>query len=61
MNFSLKKILPHVLIIIGFVAASLLYFNPVLKGKQIFQSDIMQYTGMAKQQNDFRTKTGTET
>lgn len=61
MNFSLKKILPHALIIIGFVAASLLYFNPVLKGKQIFQSDIMQYTGMAKQQNDFRAKTGTET
>ena len=61
MNFSFKKILPHALIIIGFVAASLLYFNPVLKGKQIFQSDIMQYTGMAKQQNDFRTKTGTET
>ncbi|NOY48261.1 MAG: YfhO family protein [Chlorobi bacterium] len=61
MNFSFKKILPHVLIIIGFVAASLLYFNPVLKGKQIFQSDIMQYTGMAKQQNDFRAKTGTET
>ncbi|VAV85335.1 FIG00649758: hypothetical protein, partial [hydrothermal vent metagenome] len=61
MNFSFKKILPHVLITIGFVAASLLYFNPVLKGKQIFQSDIMQYTGMAKQQNDFRVKTGTET
>jgi Bacterial membrane protein YfhO len=61
MQFSFKKILPHALIIIGFVAASLFYFNPVLKGKQIFQSDIIQYTGMAKQQNDFRAKTGTET
>ncbi len=61
MQFSFKKILPHALIIVGFVAASLLYFNPVLKGKQIFQSDIMQYTGMAKQQNDFRAETGKET
>jgi hypothetical protein len=26
----------------------------VLQGKQIFQSDIVQYTGMAKEQNDFR-------
>ncbi len=61
MNFSLKKILPHILIIGGFILASLLYFNPVLKGKQIFQSDIMQYIGMAKQQNEFRALTGEET
>ena len=26
----------------------------MLQGKQIFQSDIVQYTGMAKEQNDFR-------
>jgi len=61
MKFSFKKILPHVLILIGFVVVALVYFNPVLTGKQIFQSDIMQYTGMAKQQNDFRKQTGTET
>jgi hypothetical protein len=61
MNFSIKKILPHALVLLGFVVASLLYFNPVLKGKQIFQSDIMQYTGMAKQQNDFRTQNNEET
>lgn len=47
--------------IIGFVAVSLLYFNPVLSGKQIFQSDIKHYIGMAKQQNDFRETTGKET
>ncbi|MBT8260593.1 MAG: hypothetical protein KJN82_04705, partial [Bacteroidia bacterium] len=61
MKFSLKKCLPHLLMVIGFVVASLLYFNPVLEGKQIFQSDIVQYTGMAKQQNDFRADTGEET
>lgn len=47
--------------ILGFVIASLLYFNPVLKGKQIFQSDIVQYNGMAKQQRDFKAQTGEET
>ena len=61
MNFSFKKILPHLLVLLLFVVASLIYFSPVLQGKQIFQSDIMQYTGMAKQQNDFRKATGKET
>jgi Bacterial membrane protein YfhO len=61
MQFSFKKFLPHLLIVVGFVLASLAYFNPVLQGKQIFQSDIMQYIGMAKQQNDFREATGEET
>ena len=39
---------------LGFVLISLIYFYPVLQGKQILQSDIAQYTGMAKEQNDFR-------
>ena len=33
----------------------------MLQGKKIFQSDIVQYTGMAKQQNDFKNTTGEET
>jgi len=45
---------PHLLAIAGFVLVSLIYFYPVLQGKKIFQSDIVQYTGMAKEQNDFR-------
>lgn len=61
MQLSLKKILPHLLIVLGFVVVSLAYFNPVLKGKSIFQSDIMHYIGMSKQQNEFREKTGEET
>lgn len=50
----INKFYPHALAILGFVVISLLYFYPVLQGKQIFQSDIVQYTGMAKEQNDFR-------
>ncbi|MBG6185836.1 YfhO family protein [Flavobacterium sp. CAN_S2] len=50
----INKFYPHALAILGFVLVSVLYFYPVLQGKQIFQSDIVQYTGMAKEQNDFR-------
>ena len=50
----LNKFYPHALAILGFVFISIVYFYPVLQGKQIFQSDIVQYTGMAKEQNDFR-------
>jgi hypothetical protein len=49
-----NKIYPHALVILGFILVSLIYFYPVLQGKQIYQSDIAQYTGMAKEQNDFR-------
>lgn len=55
-----KKLLPHLLVLVGFILISLLYFSPVLSGKVIYQSDIVQYTGMAKEQIDFREKTGEE-
>ncbi|MHA7944092.1 YfhO family protein [Formosa sp. 3Alg 14/1] len=61
MSFSVKKLLPHFLVLIGFVIISLAYFSPVLKGKEIFQSDIMHYIGMSKQQKDFKAQTGEET
>ena len=61
MQFSIKRILPHLVVLVSFVILSLAYFSPVLKGKQIFQSDIVHYIGMSKQQNDFRADTGEET
>ena len=51
---QIQKLYPHALVLLGFVLISLIYFYPVLQGKQILQSDIAQYTGMAKEQNDFR-------
>ena len=57
---KLNSFYPHVLAVIGFVLVSLIYFYPVLQRKQIFQSDIVQYTGMAKEQNDFRAATHIE-
>ncbi|MGB3342343.1 MAG: YfhO family protein [Aequorivita sp.] len=61
MPANYKRFLPHLVVILLFIIAALAYFNPVLQGKKIFQSDIVQYTGMAKQQNDFRKTTGEET
>jgi len=57
---KLQSIYPHLLALVGFVLVSLIYFYPVLQRKQIFQSDIAQYTGMAKEQIDFRAATDTE-
>jgi len=56
----LNQFYPHFLAIAGFILVSLIYFYPVLQGKKIFQSDIAQFTGMAKEQNDFRAANHTE-
>ena len=60
MSANLKKFGTHILVILGFVFVSLLYFSPVLKGHKIYQSDIVQYTGMAKQHTDFREANSSE-
>jgi hypothetical protein len=56
----LESIYPHAIAVFGFILISLLYFYPVLQGKKIAQSDIAQYTGMAKEQNDFRATENAE-
>ena len=57
MNIDFKKIIPHVVALLLFVVMSLAYFYPVLQGKKIQQTDIVQYAGMAKKQNDLRKPT----
>lgn len=61
MRLSVKDILPHALVILGFIIVALVYFNPVLSGKRIYQNDIKLYEGIAKQHRDFRAETGEET
>ncbi len=60
MKTGLNAFLKHFFVLVLFVITALLYFNPVLQGKVIQQSDIVQYTGMAKEQNDFRKKNNEE-
>lgn len=57
---QLQKLYPHLLAVLGFIVISLLYFYPIIQGKKIYQSDIAKYTGMAKEQIDFRAETHTE-
>tara|TARA_B100000795_G_scaffold104061_1_gene76745 strand:+ start:14712 stop:17150 length:2439 start_codon:yes stop_codon:yes gene_type:complete len=61
MHISFKKAVPHLVVILLLMSTSLLYFSPVLSGKTIFQSDIVQHNGMAKELRDFRKTNDTET
>lgn len=54
MKQGLKFFFIHFFVIVFFIIAALAYFSPVLQGKVMYQHDIVQYTGMAKEQNDFR-------
>ncbi|MBZ9788101.1 YfhO family protein [Psychroflexus sp. CAK57W] len=60
MKSIFKNSWKHLLVLLLFIIASLAFFYPVLKGKTIYQSDIVQYTGMAKAQNEFRANEGEE-
>jgi hypothetical protein len=56
-----KDILPHMLGIISFYVLVLLYFSPlVFDGKVMFQGDILQWEGSAKEILEFRETTGEE-
>ena len=48
-NVKDLKLEKHLLIVGFFAIFSLIYFYPLLQGKALFQSDIAQFSGMAKQ------------
>lgn len=58
---TFKRFYPHALAILSFVLIAIIYFYPVLQGKKILQSDIVQYKATAKELIDYREKTGEET
>nr|WP_293300350.1 YfhO family protein [Allomuricauda sp.] len=60
MKLSPKAFIVHLCVFGLFILTSLVYFYPVLQGKAIFQSDIAQYKGMAKERNDYKELTGEE-
>ncbi|MAT79442.1 MAG: hypothetical protein CMD13_01710 [Flavobacteriales bacterium] len=55
-KFLNKKLIINLIIIGVFAIISLVYFYPLLSGKQIKQSDIDQFSGMSKQIVDHREK-----
>ena len=56
MNY--KKYLPHIVAILILIAASLIYFSPILKGKALPQSDMLQFPSMSKALSDNKKMTG---
>ncbi len=59
-NIQVKKFLPYVSTIVIFLLITIIYFSPILEGKRILQSDIVNFTGVSKEIVDFRAKTGQE-
>ena len=56
-----KKLLLIIGSLVAFVILALVYANPVITGKQLFQHDIVQYKGGAKELLDYRAQNGEET
>lgn len=55
-NVNLKVLIPVFAAIIIFIGITVVYFSPMLKGKVMIQSDMVQYQGMVKEINDFKAK-----
>lgn len=55
-NINLKSLLPIITGIVIFIVLTFGYFTPLMKGKVIIQSDMVQNKGMAKEINDHRDK-----
>lgn len=60
MNLSPKAFITHLCVLGFFILTALVYFYPVLQGKAIFQSDIAQYKGMAKERDGYKLDQGVE-
>lgn len=56
MNF--KKIIPHIIAIVSFIAISFVFFSPVMEGKKLFQSDMAQFDGASKELHDYEKASG---
>ena len=54
----LKKALPHLIAIAVFLLIAIVYCRPALEGKVVFQSDMLQWKGMAQQSMEFKEKHG---
>ncbi len=56
-----KKLIILAGCLVGFIILAILYAHPVLTGKQLYQHDIVQYKGGAKELLDYRAQHGEET
>ncbi len=57
-NFNIKKLLPHIIAVVVFVAVAVIYCKPALQGKVVTQQDIQGWRGMSQQSVEFKEKYG---
>lgn len=60
MKFNYRNYLPHAAAIVVFVIITLIYFKPLLSGKELKQDDIARHKGMSKEIADYRVKYNSE-
>jgi hypothetical protein len=60
LKLLLRKSVPHLIALLGFLIITLTYFSPLLEGKRLLQGDIVQFRGMAQEIVEFREETGEE-
>lgn len=58
MKTDYKKLLPHVIAIVIFLAVALLYCKPALQGLAIEQHDLIQWKGMAQDGENYKARHG---
>jgi hypothetical protein len=59
-KLNIKSMVPSCVAILVFVAITLAYLYPLLEGKKLYQYDIVNFRGVAREIVDFRVKTGQE-
>ena len=60
MKPDFKKWIPYLAAIVLFAVLTLVYFKPLLSGKELKQDDIARHKGMSKEIVDFRTSHSNE-
>ena len=59
-KLNLKGAVPHLVALAAFLTITVLYFQPLLQGKKIYQGDIVNYKGMSQELVEYRAETGEE-
>ncbi len=60
MKINFSKSLPHLFAIVLFIVIPFIYFSPILQGKVLNQSDIVQSKGMEHERETYKEKDGHE-
>jgi len=59
-NLSFKTLAPYLAAIVIFLVITMAFFSPMMEGKKLVQSDIINFQGASKEIADYRAKTGEE-